>query len=133
MKESLKVSAVFPVTAKDLYNAWLNSDAHTSFTGSPAEIDPHSGGRFSAWEKYISGTTIQLQPYTRIVQSWRTTEFPEACEDSNLEILFEKTDGGTRIILIHTNIPTGQAKGYEQGWEDFYFKPMKKYFNKIKA
>jgi len=26
-------------------------------------------------------------------------------------------------------IPDGQGENYKQGWKDFYFKPMKKYFS----
>jgi activator of HSP90 ATPase len=48
-----------------------------------------------------------------------------------LEILFEPDGKGTRITLIHTNIPENQAEGYEKGWEEFYFEPMKKYYGVI--
>jgi activator of HSP90 ATPase len=40
----------------------------------------------------------------------------------------EETNGKTKVTLIHSNIPEGQADGYKQGWEDFYFKPMREYF-----
>ncbi len=62
------------------------------------------------------------------MQAWRTTEFPEGSPDSRLEMLLEEAKGGTKITLVHTNIPDGQGKDYEQGWIAFYFKPMKQYF-----
>jgi len=34
------------------------------------------------------------------------------------------------LILIHTDMPEDQVEGYKQGWEDFYFKPMREYFGK---
>lgn len=49
-------------------------------------------------------------------------------EDSQVEVLLEESGGKTKVTLTHTNIPAGQAQGYEQGWHDFYFKPMKEYF-----
>jgi activator of HSP90 ATPase len=73
-----------------------------------------------------------LQPYGRIVQTWRSKDFPAGAIESRLEILFEKANGGTRITIIHTRIPTGQAKIYEKGWKNHYFKSMKKYFKKQK-
>ncbi|MBI3740016.1 MAG: SRPBCC domain-containing protein, partial [Chloroflexi bacterium] len=70
----------------------------------------------------------ELKPYTRFVQAWRTTEFPEDSPDSRVEVLLEAVKGGTKLTLKHTNIPEGQADSYKKGWEEFYFEPMKKYF-----
>ena len=35
---------------------------------------------------------------------------------------------GTRVVIIHTDIPEGQSERYETGWIEYYFEPMKKYF-----
>jgi|WetSurMetagenome_2_1015567.scaffolds.fasta_scaffold79225_2 activator of HSP90 ATPase len=129
MKESLEVSAMLNETAENLYKAWLDSALHSKFTGSPAEIDPSVNGKFSAWDGYISGTNISLEPYGKIVQAWKTSDFSRDEEDSVLEVLFENLGDKTRITLKHYNIPEGQGEDYKQGWQDFYFKPMKKYFN----
>lgn len=128
MKESIKISEVLPVSAKRLFDAWLNSNEHSNFTGVKTDIKPQVGSKFTAGDGYISGTIIVVQPYGRIVQSWRSTDFPDGAVNSKLEILFEKANGGTRVTLIHTNIPDGQGKDYEKGWKNHYFKPMKKYF-----
>ena len=132
MIESIKISEVFPVSAKRLYDTWLNSDEHSEFTGSKAEIRPNVGSKLSAWDGYITGSNLTLQPYGRIVQTWRATDFPKGAMDSRLEILLEKAGNGTRVTLIHTKLPSAKLKDYEKGWHDFYFKPMKKYFKKSK-
>ena len=126
----IKLTANFPVTAKILYDSWLNSSLHSNFTGEKAVIDGRVGGKFKAGDGYISGSNLILQPYGRIVQSWRTKEFPDSAPDSRLEILFEKHNIGTKITLIHTQLPNGQEKKYEKGWKEHYFKPMKKFFKK---
>lgn len=128
MPESIECSVVLPVKAEKLYRAWLDSAAHGDFTGSPAEIDAEVGGKFTAWDGYISGTTLELEPPKRIVQSWRTTEFPPGSPDSRLEIEFQAVKQGTKIVLVHTNIPDGQGADYRQGWTDYYFAPMQEYF-----
>ena len=76
----------------------------------------------------IFGSTLEFEPDQRIVQTWRTTEFPDNAPDSRLEILFEEAAKGTNVTLIHSNMPADQVDSYRQGWEDFYFKPMKEYF-----
>jgi uncharacterized protein YndB with AHSA1/START domain len=130
MLETIECSVVLPVGMEQLYGAWLDSAAHSAFTGSQAQIDPQIGGRFSAWDGYIEGTTLELEPYRRILQSWRTTEFPEGSADSRLEVLLEETGPGeTRLTLLHREIPEGQGQGYLQGWEEFYFQPMLTYYS----
>ncbi|MBM3947418.1 MAG: hypothetical protein FJ315_08510, partial [SAR202 cluster bacterium] len=115
-------------TPQQVYEAWLSSEEHAAFTGDEATIDPRVGGRFTAHGGYIQGTTLELEPYSRMLQSWRSTDFHDAAEDSLLEVLLEAVRGGTRLTLVHTNIPDGQGEEYEQGWKDFYFEPMGQYF-----
>jgi activator of HSP90 ATPase len=47
-----------------------------------------------------------------------------------VEIILEEVSGGTKVTLIHTKIPDGQGESYKQGWDDFYFTPMRAYFSK---
>ncbi|MEK6794873.1 MAG: SRPBCC domain-containing protein, partial [Spirochaetota bacterium] len=104
MPEKLKVSAVLPASPKEVFEAWLDSKAHGSFTGGKAKIAPKVGGAFTAWDDYISGTTLSLEKHKRIVQSWRTAEFPDGSPDSELEVLLAPVKGGTKITLVHTEI-----------------------------
>jgi len=126
--ESFEMIEIFRVKPKQIYFAWLDSKSHTQMTGSEAFADAKVKGRFSAWEGYISGVTIELVPNKKIVQQWRTTEFPDDSPDSMLEINLEEIKEGTRLILKHSDIPDGQSEAYKQGWKDYYFEPMKEYF-----
>jgi activator of HSP90 ATPase len=128
MAESFEISTVFAVSAERLYRAWLSGDVHSAMTGGAAQIDPTVGGLFSAWDGYITGTTLELDPNRRIVQSWRTLEFPTDAPDSRLEVALEESADGTRLILKHSQIPAGQGSGYESGWVENYFDPMQEYF-----
>ncbi len=127
--ESLKVSAVIPASPETIYKAWLRGEDHAAMTGSPATGEARIGGKFTAWEGYISGKTLELQPCSRIVQAWRTTEFADDDPDSCLEITLEPAKGGTRVTLTHSGLPKGSPAEYRKGWIDFYFKPMKAYFS----
>ena len=131
--ESIKVSARFPVSPERLYRAWLDSSEHGRFTGGGADIEPVVGGRFMSWDDYITGMLLQLDHARRVVMTWRTTEFPDDAPDSRLEVLFEPEGEGTRLTLVHTDIPTGDGDKYEDGWIDYYFEPMQRYFRKIAA
>ena len=128
MADNFTITANLSTTPKAVYDAWLSTDGHTGMTGSPAKVDGKVGGDFTAWDGYISGTFLELEKDHKIVQSWRTSEFPEEAEDSRVEVILEASGKGTKIMLIHSDIPEGQEEEYKQGWEDFYFKPMKVYF-----
>ncbi len=125
MSETLSLSHVIPSTPQRIFEAWLSSSEHSKMTGAVANIQ---GDTFTAWDGYINGKTLETKPYERIVQTWRTNEFPEGASDSDLVISFSATEGGTQVTLEQTNIPDGQREGYEAGWKDFYFTPMTEYF-----
>lgn len=127
-KNEITLTEAFKAKVSEIYNAWLNSEGHTAMTGSPATVDGKIGGRFTAWNGYISGSTLELTPNQRIVQTWRTSEFPDDAPDSHLEVLLCETEAGTEVTLTHTDMPENQVDSYRQGWEDFYFKPMREYF-----
>lgn len=128
-KESLEVSVVLPVKPEQLYYDWLNSEAHSKFTGGEAEVSPELGIGFYAWDGYISGKNLELEFPSRILQSWRTTEFSEEDEDSMLEITIKETTKGSMLRLKHWNIPSGQGAQYKSGWQEHYFEPMKEYYS----
>jgi activator of HSP90 ATPase len=128
MNDSLSISVWLPVTPGELFYSWMDGDTHSRMTGSRAEIEPGEGGKFIAWDGYISGVTITIEPLKRIVQSWRTTDFKRDDPDSTLEILFYKEGEGTRLTLNHSGLPTEQSEDYQSGWEEYYFQPMLDYF-----
>jgi uncharacterized protein YndB with AHSA1/START domain len=127
MAHEFTVADIIPATPQAIYEAWLSSIGHSAMTGSPAEATDQLGGTFTAWDGYIQGINLELTPYSRIVQSWRTLEFAEADPDSKIEVTLEPVAEGTRLTLHHTNIPDGQ-NGYYEGWKENYFEPMKAYF-----
>jgi len=117
----------FNTTAKKIYKTWLSSEGHTKMTGGSAIISDIIGDKFTAWDGYIEGKNIDLEPNKRILQTWRTSQFKEDEEDSKIEVLLNEVDGKTELTLIHTNL-SESGEHYKNGWQDHYFEPMSKYF-----
>lgn len=128
MSEEFTVSAFMPALPLAVYLAWLEGGKHSEMTGAEAHGEPVAGTPFDAWDGYIHGTNVELEPGRRIVQRWRTAEFPGDAPDSLIEVTLAPEGNGTRLNLKHTGIPDGQARLYEQGWHDHYFRPMQEYF-----
>lgn len=121
------LKTIINASPEAVYAAWLDSEGHTNMTGGEATVTDHVGGEFSAWEGYIKGKNLALESNKRILQAWRTYEFENTDEDSQVEILLNEVDGQTELTLIHTNVPEDGAF-YMEGWELHYFQPMKDYF-----
>ena len=95
---------------------------------SPATISAKVGGKFTAWDGYIFGKNLELEPGRKIVQGWTTTEWPEGYPPSRLEITLRKRPGGTELKMVHSNVPAEQKDEYAGGWRSFYWEPLEAHF-----
>jgi len=127
--ESIELSRFLPATPDRIYLAWLNGPEHSAMTGSAATVaSTEVGGAFTAWDGYIDGVHVALEPGRRIVQTWRSDDFPADAPESYLEVTLEPVKGGTQLTLRHRDLPEGQGPGYLAGWDEFYLAPMARYF-----
>lgn len=127
METKFEIQNFFPVKPSELYEGWLDSGVHSNMTGGSANMSKIIGEPFTAWDGYIRGKNIKLIQDQEIIQTWRTSDFKEEDEDSELIIKLIASEGGTTLSLFHSKIPKGQPD-YAQGWEEHYFTPMKEYF-----
>ena len=130
MPYTYTLTTTLPASAAEIYQAWLDSQAHSEMTGGEARQSDQVGAAVSAWDDYITGRNLELVPGERIVQSWRTTQFTDEHEDSVIVVTLDEVEDGTLLTLVHRNVPEEQT-GYERGgWQEHYFEPMKEYFAK---
>ena len=122
------LKTILAASPEEIYSAWLSSEKHTDMTGGIARVSDKQGKKFTAWDGYIEGENLILEPFKRIVQSWRTSDFEDEDEDSQIEILLDQINGSTQLTLIHTNL-SESGEHYRKGWDESYFQPMKEYFN----
>jgi len=127
---TIKQKTLIPATPDEVYDAFMEAKKHSAFTGSKATSDPKVGGEFTAWDGYISGRNLELVKGKKIVQEWSTTDWPDKFPPSRLELTFKEAKGGTEISMIHSSVPAEQADDLAEGWNEFYWKPMKEYFTK---
>lgn len=125
---TIKQKEFIPAKPTEIYDALLNEEKHSTFTGAKATCDRRVGGRFTAWDGYISGVNVKLENGRRIVQEWKTTEWPKGALPSLLEFTFTEKGEGTEVRMIQKRVPALQAQSYSQGWIDYYWSPLKKYF-----
>ena len=126
MSENIEIAAVIPASAERVFRAWLSAEEHGKMTATTCSAS--SDGSFTAGDGYITGRTLEQAAPSRIVQAWRTTEFPAGAPDSRLTVHLEAAGTATRVRLVHENLPDGQGERYRSGWNEFYFQPMVRYF-----
>jgi len=132
--KTIKQSHIIPATEEKVYHAYLNAKTHSAFTGSKASSNPKVGGEMTAWDGYISGRYLELTEGKRIVQEWKTTEWPEGYPPSVLDLVFKPASKGrTRLVMIHSKVPLEQADEYSKGWVSAYWVPMREYFDRSKT
>ena len=129
--KNIKESVIFPGKPSVVYKAWMDSKKHGEMVEGSAKIDPRVGGRFSIWNRQITGKTLKLDPRkNRITQEWRY-EYEDWPKDKpsiiTLEFLPHK-ENECRLEFSQTGILEKYRGEIAQGWNEYYWEPMKKYF-----
>ena len=122
----------FNVDPYVFYTALLTKKEHELFTGSEANISDALNTEFSAYSNYIKGRNVLLDPGKLIVQEWRAVEehWPDY-HYSTVQFKLKKLDNGTHLTFIHKGIPELYFESISNGWNDYYWEPLKKYFQEL--
>jgi activator of HSP90 ATPase len=132
VKKTIKQKVIVAAKPIEIYEAFVNAKKHSAFTGSKATGEGKVGGKFTAWDGYILGKFLELDEGRKIVQEWITTEWPEGYPPSRFELTFREAKDGTEISMVHSDVPAEQAGELVEGWNEFYWKPLKTYFKELR-
>ncbi len=121
--KAIRQSVTFKTSPHVIYEMLMDSRKHARFTGEKASISRKIGGKFTAYAGYINGVNLNLVRDKTIVQSWRGSDWPEG-HYSKVTFSLEKVKGGTRLTFRQSGVPEDFYKDINQGWRDYYWKPM---------
>jgi activator of HSP90 ATPase len=130
MAKTILQSVKFAASPKVLFEIYMDSKKHSAATGAQARLSRKYGGRFSAYDRHITGRNLLIIPPYLILQTWRGKDFKKNDPDSILILTFNKIRQGTRLGLVHVNVPDHEYRCIQEGWHRYYWKPWKKYLNK---
>ncbi|HXW36615.1 MAG TPA: SRPBCC domain-containing protein [Nitrososphaerales archaeon] len=123
---NIHVETVVKASPARVYEAWLDSEAHSEMIGRVVQGSPQVGGTFLRGGVH-SGVIVELIPGKRIVEAWRHRDWKEG-DFSLLTLTFEQDGNGTKIILDHRGIPFYFQGRLEKGWGETYLPSVRKYF-----
>ena len=131
MSHKFTVSDVIPAAPREIYDAWLDSEAHGAMTGAKAKASAERRRPVHArWDGYISGHNLELVPGKRSSSPGARPISSTATRTSMITVTLEPVAGGTRVTLRALRHPREGRLRLRQGWRDYYFEPMKAYFAK---
>lgn len=125
----IKQTHLFSATPEELYDIFIDDKKHADFTGAKAKIENKVGGKFSVWDDYATGKNMELVPGKKIIQSWRASDWPEGI-NSMVTFVLNPKENGTQLEFTHEGVPPEFSKEIEEGWEDYYWKPLVRYLKK---
>ena len=123
--KTIEQIVTFSAVPHDVYEALIDSEKHSQFTGAMATISREVGGEFSAYDGALSGTILALVPDAKIVQSWRGSDdgwVPGHYSTATFSL--EAIDGGTRLTFVQTGVPEQSFEQISQGWQTYYWAKM---------
>jgi len=127
--KTISQSITFNASADELYELLVNPRKLTKITGEKAANTQKEGGKFSAYDNYITGTNIKLSPGKLIIQKWTCQDFPEGTETEVKIELKKKTEKTTDLVFTHTGVPDDFFEDISEGWNQFYWEPIKDYLD----
>ncbi|MBI4145947.1 SRPBCC domain-containing protein [Candidatus Woesearchaeota archaeon] len=129
--KTITQTVVFKATPHAVYEALIDEKKHADFTGSDATISREAGGNFEAYDGWITGKNIMLVQDKKIVQQWKANDddWPEG-HDTTVTFELKRVKQGTQLTLTQEDVPEDWYDSLEQGWHDYYWKPLKKYLEK---
>lgn len=121
---TIRQTVTFRASTNQIYEALLDPGKHAEFTGEKASIDAKVGGRFSCYDGYITGVTVELVPNQRIVQAWRSSDWTPGTYSI---VTFDLKASGrvnARLTFTQVGVPAGDYDEKVSGWKTHYWKPL---------
>ena len=95
--------------------------------GTDATLDPRPGGvcriemQRDLGEATVLGEFVEVEPYRRVVFTWGWEPEPFAVPpgSSRVEVSLLPEDGGTRVRLVHSELPAAREEFHRVGWEHY--------------
>lgn len=111
----------------DVWQALINPKKIDAWGGGPAKMDDKPGTEFTLWGGSIWGKNIKVEPEKELVQEWFSDEDEKWDKPSIASFMLVPDKNGTRLDLLHTDVPGKNAKSIDEGWKEYYLGPLKEF------
>ena len=122
---AVEVETRIAASPETVFDFFTDPDKLIQWMGRSAELDPRPGGAFRCdinGRSVASGEYLELDPPRRIVFSWgwEGADNVTLPGSSRVEVQLEGEGEGTRLRLIHSDLPSEEsAEKHRHGWEHY--------------
>jgi activator of HSP90 ATPase len=89
-------------------------------------------GGFSVFDGYCYGYNIELKVENKIVQAWNFKEDGRPSDHySTCSFILKPLPDGCLLTFEQTNIPEHKDEALKEGWNEYYWEPIKNYLKQI--
>jgi uncharacterized protein YndB with AHSA1/START domain len=131
---SIDKSYVINASRHDVWQALVNPDRVSQWSGAPAQAGDRVGAQFSLWQGHLWGTITAVDPGRILEQAWHSVDMEQ---DEPTKVIFhldDAADGGTVLHLRHDNIASAHnQRSFAAGWDDKYVGPLKRFVEGVRA
>ncbi len=131
MCKTIKQTVKFKASPEKIYGLLADSKKHSAFTRHTAKIGKKIGDPFTAYCGYIRGINVDLAPGRRIVQAWRTKDFPAGVFSMATFDLKTNGKGAVELTLIHRGVPKELIPAIEKAWRENYWNKIKIFLERL--
>ncbi len=115
-------SIVIDADADDVFEYLVTQQGLTAWMGQHAVLDPQPGGVFEVdiAGSPIRGRYLDIDRPRRVVVSWGlagSDDFPPGT--STVSFTLTPAEQGTRVDVVHSDLPEGRLAGHAYGWTHF--------------
>ncbi|XP_074112679.1 activator of 90 kDa heat shock protein ATPase homolog 1 [Cotesia typhae] len=123
---TIKQQQKFQCRGQEFYNVFTTTEMVQAFTKGPVKVDPRKSGKFELFGGNIYGEFEEVSP-TKIVQKWRTKQWPDGHFSEVTIDINEKSDH-TEVNLTQTEVPSTEEESTKENWDRYYWDAIKRTF-----
>lgn len=100
----------------------ITENGMRTWMGTQATLEPMPGGVFAVdiAGYRARGSFLEVDPPRRVTITWgfiESNELPPGASTVSFELT--RTSNGTRLEVVHTDLPDGEVPGHAEGWAHF--------------
>ncbi len=122
--KTIKQTYVIKAASGRVFKALTDPEDIASWSGDEATMDATPGGAFSVWGGSIIGTNLEIVPDRKLVQTWREDTWDT---DSRVTFTLTPEGNGTRVELLHEDVPDSEYDAIAEGWNIYYLGVIKEF------